>query len=65
MKRILENTAAGLFMLMIAAFCAGAQQPATRAALPDSGYVLGPDDQIVIHALDAPEVSDKPYLDRD
>lgn len=62
MKRVQKKTAAGFFMLVLAAFCAAAQQPAQTAALPDSGYVLGPDDQIVIHAIDSPEISDKPIL---
>jgi polysaccharide export outer membrane protein len=49
-------------MVVLTAFCAAAEQAAETAALPDSGYVLGPDDQIVIHAIDAPEISDKPFL---
>ena len=39
--------------------------PSSRRRPPnklDSGYVLGPDDQIVIHAIDSPEISDKPFL---
>ncbi|MGC2323629.1 MAG: polysaccharide biosynthesis/export family protein [Terriglobales bacterium] len=62
MKSALKKTAAGCFMVLLAALCAGAQQPAQTAAQPDSGYVLGPDDQIVIRAIDAPEISDKPML---
>jgi polysaccharide export outer membrane protein len=42
--------------------CAAAQQLAETAKKLDSGYVLGPDDQIVIHAIDSPEISDKPFL---
>jgi polysaccharide export outer membrane protein len=49
-------------MVALAALCAAAQQPAQTAALPDSGYVLGPDDQIVVHAMESPEISDKPIL---
>lgn len=49
-------------MVLLAALCAAAQQPAQTAARPDSGYVLGPDDQIVIRAIDVPEISDKPIL---
>jgi polysaccharide export outer membrane protein len=28
---------------------------------PKDGYILGPNDQITVHALDAEEISDKPY----
>jgi polysaccharide export outer membrane protein len=42
--------------------CAAAQQSGEAAKKLDSGYVLGPDDQIVIHAIDSPEISDKPFL---
>ena len=62
MKRVLKKTGAGFFMLVLAAYCAAGQQPPQTAVLPDSGYVLGPDDQIVIHAIDSPEISDKPIL---
>jgi polysaccharide export outer membrane protein len=62
MKSILKKTGAGLFLMVLAAFCAAAQQPAETAKKLDSGYVLGPDDQIVIHSIDAPEISDKPFL---
>ena len=62
MRSVLTRTGAGFFIVLLFAFCAAAQQPAETAALPDSGYVLGPDDQIVIHAIDAPEISDKPFL---
>jgi polysaccharide export outer membrane protein len=62
MKSALKNTGAGFFIVLLAALCAAAQQPARVAAQPDSGYVLGPDDQIVIRAIDAPEISDKPIL---
>jgi polysaccharide biosynthesis/export protein len=57
-----SKLAAVLFTVVLAVLCAAAQQPAQTAALPDSGYVLGPDDQIVIHAIDSPEISDKPVL---
>ncbi len=50
----MNKLAAAFFMLALTAFSAAAQQPALTAALPDSGYVLGPDDQIVIHAIDYP-----------
>jgi polysaccharide export outer membrane protein len=41
---------------------AAAQQPTVPATQTISGYVLGPDDEIVIRAIDAPEISDKPVL---
>jgi polysaccharide export outer membrane protein len=62
MKCVLKNTVAFFFTVMLAVPFAAAQQPPRAAALPDSGYVLGPDDQIVIHAMDIPEISDKPIL---
>lgn len=49
-------------MVSLTAFCAAAEQAKEAATLPESGYVLGPDDQIVIHAIDGPEISDKPFL---
>ena len=39
----------------------GSAQPATTAP-PPSGYVLGPDDQILIRALDGFDIGDKPVL---
>jgi polysaccharide export outer membrane protein len=62
MWSVLKKTGAAFFLVMFTAFCAAAQQPPHAAALPDAGYVLGPDDQIVTHAMDVPEVSDKPIL---
>jgi polysaccharide export outer membrane protein len=62
MKSVLKKAGGGLFMAVLAAFCAAAQQPPKTAALPDSGYVLGPDDEIVVHATEYPEISDKPTL---
>jgi polysaccharide biosynthesis/export protein len=62
MKSALKKTGAGFFMVLLAALCAAAQQPAKTTVQPDSGYVLGPDDQIVIRAIDVPEIPDKPIL---
>jgi len=62
MTSALKKTRAGFFIVLLAAVCAAAQQPTGTAAQSDSGYVLGPDDQIVIRAIDAPEISDKPVL---
>jgi polysaccharide export outer membrane protein len=47
-------------LVPLAVACAFAQFPATTAA--PSGYVLGPDDQIVIRALEGLDVGDKPIL---
>ena len=58
----MNKLVAAFFVVTLPAFSAGAQQPAQTAALPDSGYVLGPDDQIVMHAMESPEISDKPIL---
>src|SRR5712692_7264978 len=46
----------------LAVVYASAQQTADTIAQPASGYVLGPEDQILIRAIDAPEISDKPFL---
>jgi len=59
---MMNKLLAAFFLVALTAFSAAAQQPAKTAALPDSGYVLGPDDQIVMHAIDSPEISDKPIL---
>lgn len=32
----------------------------TAAATPDGSYVLGPDDQVSIRVLSAPEIAEKP-----
>ena len=62
MKSILKRTGATFSIVVLFALCATAQQSHRAAKKLDSGYVLGPDDQIVIHAIDAPEISDKPFL---
>ena len=54
-----------IFRYLLAALalaCAGAQQPAASTAPPASGYVLGPDDQILIRALEGLDLGDKPVL---
>ena len=62
MKSVLKRTGAAMSILVLFALCAAAQQPNEAVKKLDSGYVLGPDDQIVIHALDSPEISEKPFL---
>jgi polysaccharide export outer membrane protein len=43
-----------------AAVYAAAQQPAVTATQTISGYILGPDDEIMIRGIEAAEISDKP-----
>ena len=62
MKSVLKRTGATFPIVVLFALCATAQQSPQSGKKLDSGYVLGPDDQIVIHAIDAPEISDKPFL---
>jgi polysaccharide export outer membrane protein len=51
-----------LVALSLAVLYVSAQQPTATRAETGSGYVLGPDDQLVVRAVDAPEISDKPVL---
>lgn len=46
--------------LLAAAFAASAAAQVSQPRNPATGYVLGPDDQIVVHALLVPEITDKP-----
>jgi polysaccharide export outer membrane protein len=62
MKNVWKRTGIAFAIVVLFALCAAAQQSAETAKKLDSGYVLGPDDQIVIHAIDSPEISDKPFL---
>jgi polysaccharide export outer membrane protein len=62
MKSILQTSVAMFVMLMLSVVYAPAQESADTAKRTVSGYVLGPDDEIVIRAIDAPEISDKPVL---
>jgi polysaccharide export outer membrane protein len=62
MKTIMQTSVAVFVMLILAVFYTAAQQPPVTAAQTVPGYVLGPDDQFLIRALDAPEISDKPFL---
>ena len=62
MKNVWKRTGVAFAIAFLFALCAAAQQSAGTAKKLDSGYVLGPDDQIVIHAIDSPEISDKPFL---
>jgi polysaccharide export outer membrane protein len=62
MKRIVEASVVVFVLLTVTAIFAAAQQTAGTPAQAVSGYVLGPDDEIVIRLVDAPELSDKPVL---
>jgi polysaccharide export outer membrane protein len=61
-KNIWRNLAATWCLALLAIACASAQQPPGTTAPPPSGYVLGPDDQIVIRALEGLDLGDKPVL---
>ena len=60
MKNIVQTSRAVFAMMTLAIVYAGAQQPAVTATQTVSGYVLGPDDEIMIRGIEAPEISDKP-----
>jgi polysaccharide export outer membrane protein len=60
MRNILRVFLAGLAVLTIVAVHAAGQGAGDTATQPTSGYVLGPDDQIVIRSIDVPEIPDKP-----
>lgn len=62
MNSVRNKVGAGFFLVVLATVCSAFQPPAKNATLPVSGYVLGPDDQIVIHSIDASEVSNMPLL---
>jgi polysaccharide export outer membrane protein len=62
MKSIVQTLLAVLFVLAICVASAPAQAPPDTATQPASGYILGPNDEILIRAIDAPELSDKPVL---
>ena len=62
MKRIMQASVAVFVMLTVAVVYAAAQQPVATSAQKDSGYVLGPDDEIVIRGIENPELSDRPEM---
>jgi hypothetical protein len=57
MKSLLQNTGYCFILVMLVAPSAATQRSAGIAALPASAYVLGPDHQLVIRAVAAPEAS--------
>lgn len=60
-KYIRQNLAA-CCLALLSVTCMFAQQPPANNAPAASGYVLGPDDQILIRALEGFDVGDKPFL---
>jgi polysaccharide export outer membrane protein len=49
-------------MALVVSVTAAAQQSVAIDKAVTAGYVLGPDDQIVLHSAETPEISDKPVL---
>lgn len=62
MKSISQKTLTAFLVVLLTAVCATAQQPANTRNQSEAGYILGPDDQILIRVLDAEEISEKPFL---
>ena len=60
MKNVVQASLAAFVMLTLAVVYVAAQQPAVTATQTVSGYVLGPDDEIMIRGIEAPEISGKP-----
>jgi polysaccharide export outer membrane protein len=64
-KNIVRTPVAGFIILTLFVVSAAAQQPTVPATQTVSGYVLGPDDEIMIRGIEVPEISaqpDKPVL---
>src|SRR5438552_10747360 len=62
MRSILRISQGTFIMIALAVVCAAAQQTADPGNLSQAGYILGPDDQILIRALYAEEISEKPVM---
>ena len=62
MRSILRIYQGTFVMMALAVVCAAAQQTADPGNLSQAGYILGPDDQILIRALYAEEISEKPVM---
>jgi len=60
MRSIAQTSPAVILMLTVAVLYAAGQQPTVTAAQPVSGYVLGPDDEILIRGIEDSETSAKP-----
>ena len=61
-NRTFRNLRVAFCLALLALACASAQQPPPATAPSPSGYVLGPDDQIAIRALEGLDLGDKPVL---
>ena len=62
MRSILRISQGTFIMMALAVVCAAAQQTADPGNLSQAGYILGPDDKILIRALYAEEISEKPVM---
>jgi len=60
MKNIVQASLAVFVVLTLAIVYAAATEPTVTAMQTASGYVLGPNDEIMIRGIEAPEISDKP-----
>jgi polysaccharide export outer membrane protein len=60
MKSIVQTYLAIFFALTLATVCVAAQQPTITPTQTVSGYVLGPDDEIVIRGIEGPEATGQP-----
>jgi polysaccharide export outer membrane protein len=61
-NRIFRNLRVAFCLAVLATACASAQQPTASTPSSPSGYVLGPDDQLAIRALEGLDLGDKPVL---
>jgi len=48
-------------LALLAAFCLASVAAGAGASVETTPYILGPGDQIVIHAIDAEEIAEKPF----
>jgi len=62
MRSILQISQGIFVMMALAVVCAAARQTADPGNQSQAAYTLGPDDQILIRALYAEEISEKPVM---
>jgi len=62
MKSVLQISLAAFVIMGLGVVCAAAEQTADAGNQSVAGYILGPDDQILIRAPYAEEISEKPVL---
>lgn len=60
MKSIVQALVAVFVTLAPVVVYAAAQQPAVTVTQTESGYILGPDDEIMIRGIEDPKISDQP-----